>query len=122
MFRPHLPLHITDFKIEQALIRFFQLVKLPDNPNECWIWRGAKTPSGYGRFPLGNRILGEIYAHRFSYEVFKGDLNADNCLHHCDTTSCVNPIHLFNGDQSDNMFDCSLKGRCNNQYTNNRYS
>lgn len=31
--------------------------------------------------------------------------------HHCDNTVCINPLHVFWGTNSDNMQDCSKKGR-----------
>lgn len=36
-------------------------------------------------------------------------------LHHCDDVRCSNPEHIFPGTQSDNIMDCSKKGRlaCN---------
>lgn len=74
--------------------------------NGCWIWNGRIHPNGYGA------LSRHIKAHRASYEVFKGPIPAGLCvLHTCDNPPCVNPLHLFAGTRSDNMQDCSAKGR-----------
>lgn len=76
---------------------------------DCWLWQGAKTPNGYGRFWDGSR---HIYAHRFSYELAGGAIPEKyHCCHHCDTPSCVNPKHIFVGTPKDNMVDRDKKGR-----------
>lgn len=58
----------------------------------CWIWTGAKSDLGYGRF----NIHGTAQAHRYSYELASGKplvpgLDVD---HRCHQTSCVRPDHL----------------------------
>jgi hypothetical protein len=42
--------------------------------DECWIWKAASSPNGYGKFYL-NRIWST--AHRASYEMFVGSVPKD---------------------------------------------
>ena len=78
-------------------------------PNDCWPWQGGGKKDGYGSFYTGERLDG---AHRFSYELNKGPITDGLwVLHKCDNPRCVNPDHLFLGTQTDNMQDCSVKGR-----------
>ncbi len=89
--------------------RFWRKV---DTTGDCWLWQGARTNEGYGRFWDGERIL---TAQRFAYELAIGAVHAGfNVLHHCDNPPCVRPIHLFLGTQADNLQDCAEKGRLNN--------
>jgi hypothetical protein len=82
----------------------------------CWLWTGGQTGGSdpqrrYGQFWAG-RNGGHVYAHRFSWELHRGQI-ADGLLvlHRCDVTLCVNPEHLFLGTQLDNMQDMARKGR-----------
>src|SRR5215211_6911761 len=59
----------------------------------CWIWRLAKTRTGYGltREPKGKMV----YAHRYYYVQVHGPIPADRQLDHlCRVPACVNPDHL----------------------------
>lgn len=72
---------------------------------ECWSWTGGINNRGYGR-------LGNIYAHRVSYERTFGPIPAGlHVLHRCDNPPCTNPSHLMIGTHADNMADMSRKGR-----------
>lgn len=89
-----------------ATERFWRHVHKTDS---CWEWWGARDKKGYGRFRLapGHTIL----AHRYSWQLHKGDPGKLCVLHHCDNAHCVRPDHLWLGTRIDNNKDCLLKGR-----------
>lgn len=75
----------------------------------CWVWTRSRDRGGYGEFRLRGK---RVRAHRYSWELKNGPVPEGMCVcHTCDNPSCVNPDHLFLGDQSVNMKDCSRKGR-----------
>jgi len=89
--------------------RFLEKVK-PSTAG-CWEWIGQKTRGGYGalRLPMHGPLT---RAHRVAWLLFNGPISDGLCvLHKCDNPGCVNPSHLFVGTLTDNMQDCSRKGR-----------
>lgn len=76
-----------------------------ENPDDCW---GSKTG-----VRLQMYIGGELsYASIFSFLWYHGDLFPGNeVCHTCDNNVCSNPRHLWQGTHTENMQDCSAKGR-----------
>ncbi|MCL4296410.1 MAG: HNH endonuclease [Anaerolineae bacterium] len=80
-----------------------------EKTEDCWIWTGAKSKHGYGRFKVERRL---VLPHRFAYEVTYGSIPDGYLIcHRCDNPSCVRPDHLFLGTYKDNAVDAYLKGR-----------
>jgi hypothetical protein len=74
----------------------------------CWNWRLALT-GGYGYFCWKGKWL---YSHRAAWMVWRGPIpKGKHVLHECDNGKCINPDHLFLGDQVANMIDMNAKGR-----------
>lgn len=82
--------------------RFWKRVVKGDG---CWLWIGARTPSGYGQ-------IDKRGAHRVSWELHNGPIPEGLVVRHqCDVPPCVRPDHLLIGTQKDNMADKVARGR-----------
>ena len=77
---------------------------------ECWEWLAGRSSNGYGAFHLGGSNKG---AHRVAYVIFHNleDWPSQHILHLCDNPGCVNPHHLQEGTQSENMRQMWERGR-----------
>jgi hypothetical protein len=100
--------------------RFYAHVLKGPTSEACWLWMGAISDDGYGRFwfntPAGQKV---VSAHRFALATVHGGLEAiedQTALHWCDVPLCVRAslqpnTHLLLGTHSENMKDRALKGR-----------
>ena len=97
--------------IDQNVIdRFWKKIKFPDDlVDGCWFWTAAKNKKGYGRFGFTDILY---QSHRFSYMIFKGEICEGLCIRHtCNNPSCVNPHHLLDGTNQDNVDDMTEQDR-----------
>lgn len=89
--------------------------KIDKDPiTKCWNWTGALGGKGYAKMRLHfNGEFKYIYVHRLMAYICLGFSFYSNnmVLHKCDNMKCVNPLHLFIGDNGSNMKDCFNKGR-----------
>lgn len=87
----------------------------------CWVWTGSSFgKDGYGGIYVSHHQKPEwkhprpTLVHRLSWELAHGPIpEGRHVLHSCDNRRCVNPAHLFLGDQDANMKDAASKGRLN---------
>lgn len=79
--------------------RFWLLVEKTD---DHWLWTGAKSEWGYGRFHVkpGTWVPAGRYAWELTYGPLKGD---ELVLVTCREWACVNPKHLALGTHKDQV-------------------
>jgi hypothetical protein len=100
--------------------RFYSHVLKGHEMDSCWLWLGAISDDGYGRFWIGT-AGGQraVAAHRFALATVHGGLAAIEgsiAMHWCDVPLCVRAslepsTHLLLGTASENMADRALKKR-----------
>lgn len=108
VFGKNLPL--AEIDIGQVAFRFWMKAY---QVGKCIEWQGNCDAEGYGKFTIFKRTY---RAHRIAYFLYYGiDPGEDHLvLHQCDNPACVNPRHLFLGNQKKNIGDMDAKGRRGN--------
>lgn len=85
------------------------LAKTERHPSGCLLWIGAMLPNGYGSFRFEGKSQS---AHRVAFKLFVGQIpEGAQVNHHCDVKACVEPSHLYVGDQSANQQDAVRRKR-----------
>lgn len=75
----------------------------------CRKWTAGVNSAGYGLINVGGKSK---LAHRVAFELVHGSVRAGyGVLHTCDTPSCINTDHLYEGTQDDNVQDMVAAGR-----------
>ena len=88
------------------LLTAFEARFIPEPMSGCWLWIGNTLTKrgGYGVFTCR--------PDRLAWHLYRGGVPANtHILHRCDNPLCVNPDHLFLGDQTTNMKDKCSKSR-----------
>lgn len=100
-----------EWPIQDSLAdRFWPKVDV-GQPDECWLWKAFRNPSGYGMIRNSGWMA---LAHRASWSLHFGRIpDGSHVLHLCDNRACVNPRHLYLGSNSDNIRDKVERGRSN---------
>lgn len=87
---PNYEKNLRTGKIHRDVVRF--LSKFEACNEGCWPWKAYVAYNGYGQIGLAGKV---VYAHRFSYELFRGPIPLGLELDHlCRNRRCVNPWHL----------------------------
>lgn len=87
--------------------RFWSKVTKKSN-QECWNWTGVLTDKGYG-YIQHNKI--RYLCHRISWLLAYQKMPKLDLLHSCDNPICVNPKHLREGIQQENIEDMVNRNR-----------
>lgn len=96
---------------------WFEQMFTPEPTSGCWLWTaGISGRTGAGpakrRPTISYRGKRCDVGSRVSHLIYKGPIPEGLfVLHKCDVPLCVNPDHLWLGNNSDNMRDMVAKGR-----------
>lgn len=98
--------------------RFWQYVDVKDNFDECWEWTGTRMykPWDYGHFmlyPPDVPSKKSVNAQRVAYETFWRVRLVHSGLHRCNNPPCCNPLHIYDGTNSQNQRDSVAAGTSN---------
>lgn len=79
----------------------------------CWLWTGGVDKDGYGKFQITISNVApkqlHVRAHRYSFLLEHGRWPDEVSLHSCHNPRCVNPAHINDGTQSQNVVDTVLR-------------
>jgi hypothetical protein len=92
--------------------RFWSKVNKTDS---CWFWVGAKSTNGYGATWVNGKV---VSAHRASFFIEHGRWPKEMLDHLCRQKSCVNPEHLEEVSNRENITRGKTSKLRSNKYSN----
>lgn len=93
--------------------RFWDKVDKRPGVDSCWLWTASKNRDGYGQFKLDGKV---VRAHQVSWKLEKG-VWASYLCHTCHIPACVNPNHLYEGDNKSNGRDKAARSLSWSKYS-----
>lgn len=96
---------------EEEIQRFLSKIDIQDE-DKCWNWTASTSTTGYGQWVRGKKPNQKSYrSHRISYFLYHGIDPAGQILcHTCQNILCCNPLHVYAGSHTDNMYDALEDG------------
>lgn len=89
----------------------FEAKVIPEPNSGCHLWCGAVNGGGYGQMNIDHRRV--LATHIALALIGRPNPLNKHVLHRCDLPACVNPDHLFFGDDANNVADMIEKNRQN---------
>lgn len=74
----------------------------------CWEWQASIRKDGYAMHRIAKSL---VLVHRIMFVISNGRLPSYLVRHTCDNPKCVNPDHLIEGYDQDNIDDKYLHGK-----------
>lgn len=84
------------------------------NSNSCLLWPFFTNPAGYGQVFFQGKL--EL-SHRVAFFISNKRWPIPHGCHECDVPNCVNPSHVFEGTNQDNIEDSCKKLRRGRVFT-----
>lgn len=81
-------------------------------PDACWLWTGAQNARNRGHIRIGTAGEGYAKAPRVAFFLCHGywPRQANHLPVDCHNMHCCNPLHIYDGDQKDNIADTAADG------------
>lgn len=101
---------------DEEIHRFWKHVE-KSKPLLCWLWKGARRSTGYGRWTIKSDTV-ILFPHRVAYTLAKGPIEPGLTIDHlCFNKLCVNPLHLDMVPRGENARrgQCQRKRRTENK-------
>jgi len=94
----------------QDLERFWAKVDLwfGITDEDCWEWKAFLNAASRGKFWINGR---DHFSARVAFAIRNGTLPSGLACHTCDNPRCVNPSHLYDGNEKTNRQDAIARGR-----------
>lgn len=80
---------------DEQRARFWALVAITSNDDDCWLWMGTKTNGRYGTFKVGEKATSRTASRLALIDSTSSDPSHLEASHICKNRHCVNPRHLL---------------------------